>query len=512
MTTTAQTSSNFSVELSSTTEFGALKFDEDARILLMGSLIAPSVEIEESKRKPIDIIAVVDVSGSMSGRLSLVKESLFFMLTQLTNFDRFGIVSYHTEVKVEFALDVMTNENKEKVQIIINQLRPLSSTNLSGGLFQGIDEMINRNKKSEISSVILFTDGQANVGITDKDLLVQSLKEKFQKCIVGGLGGCSVFSFGFGSDHDEKLLRGIADNADGMYYFMEKTDDIPNAFADVLGGLLSVAGQNIQIRIVPKHGAIINKILTKYPFTENPDGTVLVKLSDIYGDERRDIICNVSVPKIDAPQQKQDLVEFSLEYFNVLTSRLETASSTVSVERTVHYTNAAPNLNLDRERNRYETAEALQNARVSADALKFNESNSILKSTIEKLRTSVSCEDIQTKECIQDLSAALSDMLSKEHYTQVGSKRMASNEQKYSKQRTCSSTTVDSPSFRSPGKTKMKQSLTTFQMTSPKISHTYTPNPGFVSPTSPRNSRISLVPLIHSPDAPNSDTHTNESQ
>ena len=42
---------------------------------------------------------------------------------------------------------------------------------------------------------------------------------------------CTVYTFGFGSDHDPNLLKGIADKGSGIYYFIEKTSNISEAFA-----------------------------------------------------------------------------------------------------------------------------------------------------------------------------------------------------------------------------------------------------------------------------------------
>ena len=52
-----------------------------------------------------------------------------------------------------------------------------------------------------------------------------------------------VFTFGFGTDHDADMLRSIADAGNGLYYFLDDVDSIPESFCDCLGGLLSVAAQ-----------------------------------------------------------------------------------------------------------------------------------------------------------------------------------------------------------------------------------------------------------------------------
>lgn len=52
-----------------------------------------------------------------------------------------------------------------------------------------------------------------------------------------------VFTFGYGSEHDADLLHAVADAGNGLFYYIENQDNIPDSFCDCLGGLLSVAAQ-----------------------------------------------------------------------------------------------------------------------------------------------------------------------------------------------------------------------------------------------------------------------------
>jgi len=54
---------------------------------------------------------------------------------------------------------------------------------------------------------------------------------------------CTINTFGYGSDHDPALLKNISEKANGLYFYIEKPDEIPKAFADCLGGLLSTVAQ-----------------------------------------------------------------------------------------------------------------------------------------------------------------------------------------------------------------------------------------------------------------------------
>ena len=53
----------------------------------------------------------------------------------------------------------------------------------------------------------------------------------------------SVFTFGFGEEHEADVLQAIADAGNGLYYFVSDVESIPDSFCDCLGGLLSVVAQ-----------------------------------------------------------------------------------------------------------------------------------------------------------------------------------------------------------------------------------------------------------------------------
>ena len=59
--------------------------------------------------------------------------------------------------------------------------------------------------------------------------------------MVGQIGRqVSVFTFGYGGEHDADLLRGVSEAGNGLFYYIDNADSIPESFCDCLGGLLSV--------------------------------------------------------------------------------------------------------------------------------------------------------------------------------------------------------------------------------------------------------------------------------
>jgi len=138
----------------------------------------------------------------------------------------------------------------KNIESIIDSLRATGGTNLSEGLEEGIQVAVGSKSENKVSAVLLLTDGHASVNN------VAGLISKAR-----GNKACSVFCFGFGADHDAKLLQKIADEGTGLYYFIEKEADISSAFADCLGGLISVACQKMILTIEPLSGVTIKRVL-----------------------------------------------------------------------------------------------------------------------------------------------------------------------------------------------------------------------------------------------------------
>ena len=122
---------------------------------------------KETDRAPIDLCCVIDESSSMmsNNRIGLVKETVEFVIRNLTDKDRFGIVGYGSDAKTRLELLQMNAIGKKRATSIVKSIRAQGMTALCDGLHLGVKMMRNRSKdeSNQIASVMLFTDGQANV-------------------------------------------------------------------------------------------------------------------------------------------------------------------------------------------------------------------------------------------------------------------------------------------------------------------------------------------------------------
>jgi len=63
-------------------------------------------------------------------------------------------------------------------------------------------------------------------------------------------GAFSVHTFGYGADHDAKVMQEIAKSNNGNFYYVENPKDIPTAFANCLGELVSVVADKIEVALI----------------------------------------------------------------------------------------------------------------------------------------------------------------------------------------------------------------------------------------------------------------------
>eukprot|EP01122_Echinamoeba_exundans_P013147 TRINITY_DN5688_c0_g1_i1.p1 TRINITY_DN5688_c0_g1~~TRINITY_DN5688_c0_g1_i1.p1 ORF type:complete len:630 (+),score=185.58 TRINITY_DN5688_c0_g1_i1:47-1891(+) len=165
------------LKFSSLSELDFVAFDTSKDdYLVMGSIEAPFYE--QNKRAPIDLVAVIDRSGSMGGeKIKLVRTTLEYMVSQLAPVDSLGIVIYDQEIEVVFPITKMNGEGKDSALRAIESITARGSTDLCGGLVQGLKLMNDRKEKSDVAACLVFTDGQANHGVTDRAGILGALAD-----------------------------------------------------------------------------------------------------------------------------------------------------------------------------------------------------------------------------------------------------------------------------------------------------------------------------------------------
>jgi len=174
-------SKDYILTLKATPERESVSFDKSSpNFIGMVDIEAPLFENVE--RAAVDIVCVVDTSGSMGGeRISLLRKSLRRLIKGLQSRDTLAIVSFSRQSEVLLKLTKMDESGKEQAKNVVKKkLKSRGGTNLSGGLLEGLKMVKQRipNTANDVCSILLFTDGEANYGIQDTEGIVAAAEKE----------------------------------------------------------------------------------------------------------------------------------------------------------------------------------------------------------------------------------------------------------------------------------------------------------------------------------------------
>jgi len=410
--------------LSCSAELDVVPCVETNNFTIMASLKAPHCEL--THRAAIDLVTVIDRSGSMEGeKLKLVLQTLAFIVRQLQSKDKLAVVTYDDQVATPLGLTAMTSDGKTIANNKVKSIVAGNCTDLCSGLLAGIKIFNERTTGNEVSSLLLFTDGLANAGIQKAPEIIAEIA----KCEPLP---CTIYTFGFGSDHDPALLKAVSDKGNGVYSFITDKDIIATAFADCLGGLLSVVAQNIVVSIQPLNGVIISKLNTSYKYEEQ-NGLIILTIGDIQSEEEKDIVFNIKLPAV-SETAEIPILNVSVSYFDVIRSQQVDKAVTFNIHRNDHISPTI-NLSVDRQKNRMIVTESISEAKKLGDAGDITGGRKVVNDAILKLKSSATAQDEYIQSLIKDLEDCLSTLRDTTSYTSRGTYQMSSYYSSHSYQR-----------------------------------------------------------------------------
>lgn len=228
-----------------------------------------------NSRQPVHLTLVVDTSGSMEleDKLSSVKKSIQLLLTLLSPDDRLSLVTFADSSKTFLNRVTPTPEEREAILYRINNLNADGSTNMSAGLLEARG-LVEPSSTARKQGLILLTDGHANIGVHSEEGLTEILKR-----IQTESPGLSLTTVAYGVDHNAEMLTNLAKVGGGAYNVVKNLEDVATVFGDILGGLISVSAQKVEVQFPP--GA---EVQTSYRTETDPSGMITVYVGDIYAD------------------------------------------------------------------------------------------------------------------------------------------------------------------------------------------------------------------------------------
>ncbi len=215
-------------------------FKADAKIMKI-ALRANDSDTDELPAA--NLVFLIDVSGSMNNekKLPLVKQTLTILTEQLREQDRIAIVTYSSGEKL--ALPSTSGKNKREILQVIESLKAQGATAGEQAIQMAYREAEKSYIKNGINRIILATDGDFNVGISDRNALATMVAEKRKS-------GISLSALGYGTGNlNEAMMKKIAMSGNGNFFYIDSYREAKKVLGRELSATLMTVAQDVKLQV-----------------------------------------------------------------------------------------------------------------------------------------------------------------------------------------------------------------------------------------------------------------------
>jgi Ca-activated chloride channel family protein len=245
-----------------------------------------TVDKAPTTRQALNVSFVFDHSGSMYGdKIDYTRAAAEHFIDELGTQDLFSLVAFDSQVDTPIAPAFAVD--KEAMKLRVEGLQPGSATNIDGGLDAGYQAVRANYKADKINRVVLMTDGEANVGITDPDTLAA-------RAAAQAADGVTTSTIGVGLDFNQDFLKQVADAGKGSFYYANSRDAALNAFVGEVQALQRIVAKGVKLDIELADGI---KLVQVYGHTAKTAGQSLnVDSNDLITGQSKVILLELDVP------------------------------------------------------------------------------------------------------------------------------------------------------------------------------------------------------------------------
>jgi Ca-activated chloride channel family protein len=215
-------------------------WNKDTKILHIG---IKGFDIPRKERPRANLVFLIDSSGSMAepNKLPLLKRAFHLLVDQLKADDRVAIVTYAGAVGV--VLDPTPGTEKAKIMAALDKLQANGSTAGGEGIRVAYKLAEANFIKGAVNRVLLATDGDFNVGITDPNALEDFVTRERET-------GVYLTCLGFGNDnYQDARMQKLAQAGNGNAAFIDNMNEARKVFVDQLSGTLFTIANDVKIQI-----------------------------------------------------------------------------------------------------------------------------------------------------------------------------------------------------------------------------------------------------------------------
>ncbi len=221
-----------------TSDMTTTPWNPNSRLLRVG---LRGYDLPRRERPPANLVFLVDVSGSMNSpdKLPLVQCSLALLAHRLSPRDRVAIVVYAGAA----GLVLEPTSSRDQVVAALSRLRAGGSTAGAQGLRLAYDVARRGMIEGGINRVILATDGDFNVGVTNNEALVDMVERERET-------GITLTTLGYGTgNYNEAMMEQIADRGNGNYAYIDTPREAEKVLDQELSSTLFTIAHDVKIQV-----------------------------------------------------------------------------------------------------------------------------------------------------------------------------------------------------------------------------------------------------------------------
>ena len=292
-----------------------------------------NIKESDFKRKKLNLVVVLDISGSMSSgfssyyydnylnnketvedenktKMQIANESVNILIDQLKEDDRFGMILFDNTSYIGKPISLVSETDMEAIKGHVLEIQPQGGTNFEAGYKEAtklFEEYINEDANEYENRIIVITDAMPNYGVTSKDGLLSYVEKNSNN-------GIYTTFIGVGVDFNTELIEKITNVKGANYYSVHSSSEFKERMGEqfeymvtplVFDLNLNLESEDYKIEMIygsdttnKENGNIMN-VNTLFPSKttnsgEVKGGVVLLKLSKITDNQNGDIELNVS--------------------------------------------------------------------------------------------------------------------------------------------------------------------------------------------------------------------------
>jgi Ca-activated chloride channel family protein len=238
-------------------------------------------------RPPVNLALVVDRSSSMRGpRFAQAIRAASQVVQRLEPRDRLTVVAFDAGVEVVFGPERVTREAGQKLVHALQALETGVGTNLAAAIKTGAERIRAGYVRDALTRLVLLTDGQPSVGITDAERLCALVEAEWQS-------GVTLTAMGLGEGFEDELLAEMARRGRGGFHYLAAAGDIPAAFGRELAGLFAIAATQVELKLVPHEDVTAIDLMHRLPARPVDDGLV-VEVGEVASGAPRQVLFRIT--------------------------------------------------------------------------------------------------------------------------------------------------------------------------------------------------------------------------